>query len=62
MIGMQCPTCRHYLGDSRCRAYPPPAEIPSEFLTGEHNHDKPVRGQVDGYVYDCDPEWERRER
>lgn len=62
MIGMQCLTCRHFQGDSHCRAYPAPAEIPSEYLTGEEHHDKPARGQVGSFVYVYDPEWEQRER
>lgn len=51
MMPIQCITCKHYQGDSRCLAFPEPDEIPAEILTGEISHSKPFPGQVGKYVW-----------
>lgn len=51
MQAIQCLTCQHFQGESHCRAYPAPLEIPAEILTGELAHDKPRPGQVGTYVW-----------
>ena len=42
MIGTECITCKHYLGDLKCEAYP--EKIPVPLLTGEKSHTKPYKG------------------
>lgn len=62
MQPIYCVTCEHYQGDSRCRAFPAPAEIPAEILTGERPHDKPWPGQVGTYVWTKGESEEARRR
>lgn len=50
MLPIYCLTCQHYEGDSRCPAFPAPAEIPYEIMVGEIKHDHVLPGQVGDFV------------
>ena len=42
-IDLQCINCKHLLPDKKCKAFP--EEIPNEiFVTGEHDHTEPFKG------------------
>lgn len=44
-----CSTCRHYLGNWKCAAYP--KRIPEEILLGKHDHTTPFPGDS-GIMYE----------
>ena len=42
MMGDQCPRCKHYTKDLKCRAFP--KGIPLEILQGLLDHTKKIKG------------------
>lgn len=42
MTADQCISCKHYWMGGTCKAFP--KKIPSEIITGEHDHRKPFKG------------------
>ena len=49
--GSQCQNCRHYYGALRCEAYPE-TPIPTDFITGEAEHNTEQPDQVPGYLFE----------
>lgn len=44
MQSYQCPSCKYYIGDRHCKAFPDWDGIPVEIFTGEHDHRDPWPG------------------
>jgi len=42
MIYLYCQTCKHYVGDKACFAYPD--GIPDKIFSGDELHDEPRKG------------------
>ncbi|MBL7086448.1 MAG: cytoplasmic protein [Candidatus Cloacimonetes bacterium] len=49
-IGIQCPVCKHYTADLKCKAFPD--EIPEEILIGEFDHTKKHPEQDNDIVFE----------
>lgn len=43
-----CETCKHYLGDAKCKAFP--QEIPIEIIVGKDRHRESIPGD-NGIIY-----------
>ena len=46
---IECPFCKHYQNDLKCDAFP--EKIPTEILTGEISHEKPLKNQKNKIVF-----------
>jgi hypothetical protein len=62
----QCATCRNYLDDLKCKAFP--KRIPNEILTGKRSHTRPYPGD-NGILYDpeekirkLNEQWEQKKK
>ncbi|PHN02270.1 hypothetical protein [Flavilitoribacter nigricans] len=53
--GSQCYRCEHFLGKSRCRAFPY-RDIPRDYRFGKVKHYLPLGNQVGNYVYEAKAE------
>jgi hypothetical protein len=50
VIKVLCNDCIHFLGRSKCKAFP--KRIPQIILSGENKHSKPLPGQDNEYVFE----------
>ena len=50
MTGSQCHICLWYISGIKCKAFP--EGIPSMFYLNIERHDKEVKGQVSGFVFE----------
>lgn len=55
MTKLLCLSCKHYIGQLACEAFP--FRIPQEILTGSNDHDKPQPGQLGDTIYEMSDEW-----
>jgi hypothetical protein len=49
MENLLCITCKNYLDELNCLAFPD--GIPEEILSGDNDHEKPLPEQFNGLVY-----------
>lgn len=47
-----CNNCKNYIGDLKCLAFPD--GIPEKILTGELDHEKPIEGQSNNFVFEAE--------
>lgn len=45
-----CNSCRNYLGDLTCLAYPD--RIPNEILLGKKDHNEPLENQENDFIFE----------
>lgn len=55
MTKLLCLSCKHYIGELACEAFP--IRIPKEILLGTNDHKEVQPGQIDEIVYEMSDQW-----